>query len=398
MTEAPWLTIVGIGEDGVAGLSAAARAALADAEIVTGATRHLALAGELRGAVEAWPVPFEDGIARLIGHRGRRVVMLASGDPFWFGAGTSVTRHLGPGEWIAHPAPSSFALAAARLGWGLEDCTCLGLHAAPFGRLRPHIARGRRAIVLVRDGAAVGGLAAYLDAAGFGASSLHVLESLGGPRERIRVATAATIAFSDIAHPVAVGIVFEGAGAVMPQAGLSDAWFAHDGQITKSPIRAVTLDALAPKPGESLWDIGAGSGSIGISWLLAHPSTRAIAFEADPVRAGRIADNAAMLGVDRLAVVEGPAPECLDTQACPDAVFVGGGLSEALLRALWPRVEQGARIVANAVTLESEALLTQWQAAQGGSLMRIEVAQAVPIGTRRGWRTQFPVVQWAYPA
>jgi precorrin-6Y C5,15-methyltransferase (decarboxylating) len=391
MTEAPWLTIVGIGEDGVAGLSAAARTALADAEIVTGATRHLALAGELRGAVEAWPVPFEDGIARLIAHRGRRVVMLASGDPFWFGAGTSVTRHLSPGEWTAHPAPSSFALAAARLGWGLEDCTCMGLHAAPFGRLRPHIARGRRAIVLVRDGAAVGGLAAYLDAAGFGASALHVLEALGGPRERIRHTTAATMAFDDIAHPVAVGIVFEGAGAVMPQAGLSDDWFAHDGQITKRPARALTLSALAPRPGETLWDIGAGSGSIAIEWLLAHPSTAAVAFERDGVRAARIRANAAALGVDRLEVVEGDAPAILAGRAPPHAIFVGGGLSDPLLAAL----PAGVRLVANAVTLESEALLARRHAEHGGSLMRIELSDAAPIGTRRGWRAAYPLVQWS---
>ena len=395
MTEAPWLTIVGIGEDGVAGLSAAARTALADAEIVTGATRHLALAGELRGAVEAWPVPFEDGIARLIRHRGRRVVMLASGDPFWFGAGTSVTRHLSPGEWIAHPTPSSFALAAARLGWGLEDCSCLGLHAAPFGRLRPHIARGRRAIVLVRDGAAVGGLAAYLDAAGFGASALHVLEALGGPRERIRVATAATIAFDDIAHPVAVGIVFDGAGAVLPQAGLSDAWFAHDGQITKRPVRALTLSALAPRPGELLWDIGAGSGSIGIEWLLADASMRTLAFEADPTRAARARANAAALGVDRLEVIEGRAPDILVDHLKPDAIFIGGGLSEALLSWLWQQLPAGTRLVANAVTLESEALLAQWQRDKGGDLMRIELADAAPIGTRRGWRSHYPIVQWS---
>lgn len=365
---------------------------------MTGASRHLALLPDLTGAVAPWPVPFADGIAGLLAQRGRRVVMLVSGDPFWFGAGTSVTRHLMPGEWVAHPAVSTFARAASRLGWAVEDTACLGLHAAPFARLRPHAAPGRRALVLVRDGAAVGGLARYLVEIGFGASALHVLEALGGPRERVREATGDTLAFDDIAHPVAVGIAFAGAGAVMPQAGLSDDWFDHDGQITKRPVRALTLAALGPRPGERLWDIGAGSGSIAISWLLAHPSVRATAFEADPVRAARIVANAGALGADRLEVIEGRAPGVLGDHVSPDAIFIGGGLSSALLEAVWPHVEAGARLVVNAVTLESEALVSAWQAQMGGTLMRVELSQAVAIGTKRGWRAQFPIVQWAYPA
>jgi precorrin-6Y C5,15-methyltransferase (decarboxylating) len=239
-------------------------------------------------------------------------------------------------------------------------------------------------------------LACYLDDLGFGASHLHILEALGGPRERIREATAATLAFDDIAHPAAIGIAFAGDGTVLPRtAGLPDAWFEHDGQITKRPVRALTLSALAPKPGETLWDIGAGSGSIGIEWLLSHPSTNAIAFEADPVRADRIRHNAAALGVDRLQVVEGCAPAALADQATPDAVFIGGGLSHAMLDALWQALPTGTRLVANAVTLESEALLAGWHAAKGGTLMRIELSDAAPLGTRRGWRASYPVVQWS---
>jgi precorrin-6Y C5,15-methyltransferase (decarboxylating) len=340
-------------------------------------------------------VPFADGVPLLLAERGRPVVLLASGDPFWFGAGTSVTRHLAREEWIAHPAPSSFALAASRLGWALQDTACLGLHAAPLGQLRPHLAPGRRLLVTVRDGEAVAGLAAYLAGEGFGASMLHVLEALGGPRERVRSVRADALAWEDIGHPVVVGIAPAGEVAVLPlTSGRPDGWFESDGQLTKQPVRALTLSALAPRPGELLWDLGAGSGSIGIEWLLAHPSTRAIAVEADPARAERARANAVRLGVERLTVLHGRAPAVLP-EGEPDAVFIGGGLSEALLQALWARLSAGARLVANAVTLESEALLARWHGAEGGSLLRIELADAVPLGTRHGWRSRYPVVQWS---
>ncbi|MFZ2994785.1 precorrin-6y C5,15-methyltransferase (decarboxylating) subunit CbiE [Sphingobium sp.] len=392
----PWLTIVGIGEDGPDGLSADSRAALARAQLVMGSARHLSLLGPLNGPAIEWPVPFADGIAQLLAQRGRRVVMLASGDPFWFGAGTSVTRLLAPGEWVAHPAPSTFTLAAARLGWPLQDIACLGLHAAPVGRLRPHLARGRRIVVLMRDGQTVGALARYLTAHGFGASALHVLEALGGPRERRRTLSADGFDLADVQHPVAVGIDVAGDGYALPStSGLPDELFDHDGQITKRPIRALTLSALAPRPGEYLWDIGAGSGSIGIEWLLAHPANRACAIEADPGRAARARTNAVALGVDRLDIRTGAAPDALPDGPSPDVVFVGGGLSEALLQRLWARLPAGTRLVANAVTLESEALLAHWQGVRGGSLLRIELADCAPLGDRRGWRSRFPVVQWS---
>lgn len=390
------MTIIGLGEDGRDGLALPSREALARAELVIGSARHLALLPELKCPVIEWPVPFSQGVSLLLEQRGRRVVMLASGDPFWFGAGSVTARHLAPGEWTAHPVPSTFSLAAAKLGWPLEDTTCLGLHAAPLTRLRPHLATGRRALVLLRDGAAVDGLARYLGEQGFGASRLDILEALGGPRERIRHAVAGELAFDDIAHPVVVGISFSGDGLVLPKAsGLPDALFDHDGQITKRPVRALTLSALAPRPGETLWDIGAGSGSIGIEWLLADPANQAVAFEGDPVRAARARANAMALGVDRLEVIEGRAPDVLADHPAPDAVFIGGGLSQALLDALWQQLPPGTRLVANAVTLESEALLAQWHADKGGHLLRIELSEAAPLTTRRGWRASYPVVQWS---
>ncbi|AZI37764.1 precorrin-6Y C(5,15)-methyltransferase [Caenibius tardaugens NBRC 16725] len=394
--QAPWLTIVGIGEDGLDGLSAASREALAGADLVMGSARHLSLLLAISCRTLEWPVPFADGIAALLAHRGSRVVMLASGDPFWFGAGSSVTRHLERHEWVAHPAPSTFSLVAARLGWALQDIACHGLHAAPVARLRPHLAAGARAIVLLRDGAAVAELAAWLAGQGFGASRLHVLEALGGPRERIRNARADALDFTDIAHPVAVALECAGEGPAMQRtAGLPDEMFDHDGQITKRPVRALTLSALAPRPGECLWDIGAGSGSIGIEWLLAHPANRALAIEADPARAERARANARALGVDRLEIVTGAAPDALPDGPGPDAVFIGGGLSQTLLEAVWTRLPAATRLVANAVTLESEALVAQWHAERGGTLLRIELADAAPLGDRRGWKARYPVVQWS---
>lgn len=393
---AGWLTIIGVGEDGFDGLSAASRAALAGAELVMGPPRHLSLLPALTCPAIAWPVPFADGVARLLEHRGRRVVMLASGDPFWFGAGSSVTRHLDRGEWIAHPAPSTFSLAASQLGWAVQDTVCLGLHAAPLQRLRPHLAPGRQIIALLRDGHAVHELATYCASLGFGASTLHVMEALGGPRARVRSMQADQMVLGEIAHPVAVGIATAGEGQAVPTAsGLPDDLFASDGQITKRPVRALTLSALAPRAGETLWDIGAGSGSIGIEWLLSHPANHAIALEADPVRAARARANAAALGVDRLYVIEGRAPTDLPDASTPDAVFIGGGLSHALLAALWHRLPAGTRLVANAVTLESEAVLAHWHGAKGGALLRIELADAAPIGNRHGWKARYPVVQWS---
>lgn len=390
-----WLTIVGIGEDGIPGLSDASRAALANADLVTGAARHLGLLGGISAECRTWPVPFENGIAGLMELRGRKVAMLVSGDPFWFGAGSVITRSLGSDEWIAHPAPSTFGLAAARLGWPIEAVACLGLHAAPLTRLRPHLVPGGRVLVLLRDGAAVASLAHYLAAEGFGGSSLAVLEALGGPRERIRYVTADRFDLDGIAHPVAVGLTCAGEGKVIPcSSGLADDWFAHDGQITKRPVRALALSALAPRQGELLWDIGTGSGSIATEWLLSHPSTGAIAFEADPVRAARARGNAQALGVDRLEVIEGPAPDVLDGQTPPDVVFIGGGLSAHLLERVW-QLPAGTRLVAHAVTLESEALLAAWHGERGGTLLRIELAQAEPLGQRRGWKAHYPVVQWS---
>lgn len=397
MADVPWLTIVGVGEDGLAGLSAASRAALENAEIVMGPPRHLDLLPGFGTERIEWPVPFADGISKLLSYRNRAVVALASGDPFWFGAGSMLARHLDPGEWRALPSIPTFSLAASRLGWPLETVATFGLHAAPFCRLRTELVPGRKIILLVRDGAAVRELATFLSDEEFGESDIWVMETLAGPRERITSATATTLPQHDFVHPVCVAIDVVGSGRVFPMAsGRPDDWFDHDGQITKRPIRALTLSALAPRPFERLWDIGAGSGSISIEWLLSHATVTATAIEADPARAERIRGNSLRLGADRLDVVNGRAPDALAGLAVPNAVFVGGGLNRELVDWITRNLPTGTRLVANAVTLESEALLIQAQAELGGDLTRFDISQPAPIGPRTGWKASYPITQWSH--
>lgn len=389
----PWLTIIGLGADGHAGLSDASRDAIAAAEIIFGGPRHLDLirAGQ-RG--REWPVPFR--IDPVLAEKGRKVVVLASGDPFWHGAGGSLSAHLQPGEWVSHPAPSTFALAASRLGWRLEETVCLGLHAAPFERLVPVLARGVRVICLVRDGAAVSSLAEWLTARGFGASRLTILESLGGPSERIRAAWAEGFDIMDAAYPVAVAMAVEGDVGLPRASGLPDELFASDGVMTKRPVRALTLSALAPRPGEVLWDLGAGSGSVSVEWCLAAPGATAHAVESRADRVANIRTNAEAFGLGhRLTVTGADWSEALAGLPEPDAVFIGGGATSAGIDMVWATIPEGTRLIVNAVTIESEALLAACHAQRGGTLMRVEIATAEPLGRMRGWVPARPVTQWS---
>lgn len=386
----PWLTIIGLGEDGPEGLAPASRAALAAAEIVFGGPRHLALAvaGD-RG--RAWPVSFD--IAPVLALRGRRVAVLASGDPFWFGAGGSLARHLAPEEWRAFPAPSTFSLACARLGWRVEDTACLGLHAAPFATARRHLVRGARLVCLLRDAAAAWDLADWLVAEGFGASKLWLLEALGGPRERIREVLPGALP-DGIAAPVALALEAAGTAGLPRSPGLPEAGFAHDGQITAAPVRALTLAALAPRPGEMLWDLGAGSGSVAVEWCLA--GGRAVAVERRPDRAQNIRANAATFGVaSRLAVIEGDWAAALPVLPAPDGVFAGGGFGAELFARILDTVPKGSRLVVNAVTLETAGLLAGLHARHGGGLLRIALERTEPLGRMTGWKPARPVVQWS---
>lgn len=389
----PWLSIIGIGEDGLDGLSTKTRALLGDAEIIFGGPRHLALAAAgARGRV--WPVPFS--VDPVLACRRRPTVVMASGDPFWFGAGAILATEVAPTEWRAFPVPSTFALATARLGWRLEETLCFGLHAAPFTRLLPQLTAGTRIICLLSGPEDVGRLAAWLTAQGFGESHLWRLEALGGERERIMAANAATWNADSGIAPVAVAIKAVGGPGLPRTPGLPDDMFEHDGQITKRAIRALTLSALAPRAGENLWDIGTGSGAVAIEWLLAAPACTAQAVEENTGRAARARRNAESFGVEnRLSIIQARAPEGLDSMPRPNAIFIGGGATTALLEQLCTLAPAGTRLVANAVTLETETLFTQLATSKGGSLLRLELAEATPLGRLRGWEPARPIVQWS---
>ncbi len=387
------MTLIGLGEDGLAGLTDASRKALAEAEVIFGGPRHLALCDAgARG--REWPLPFS--VEPVLEHRGRAVVVLASGDPFWHGVGGSLAQVLDPSEWRCFPAPSCMTLAAARLGWRLEEVTTLGLHAAPFEVLVPHLAAGARLICTLRDGAAPAALADYLTAQGFGASRLTVMEALGGPREIARAADAATFDLDGIAAPVVVAIAVSGGAGISHAPGRPEALFAHDSQITKSPMRALTLAALAPRAGELLWDVGGGSGSVSVEWCLAAPQAQSIAIEPRESRCDNIIENARRFGLaGRMRCVQGTAPEALADLPSPAAVFLGGGATEDVLQAIWHRITPGTRLVANAVALETQALLIRWHGMHGGQLLRIDLAQAAPLGTMQGWHPSRPQLQWS---
>ncbi len=367
-----------------------------------GGRRHLALAAPLiRGAARPWPSPFDGAADEVLRQRGRTICVLASGDPFQYGIGAVLARHVAPREMIVLPAPSAFSLAAARLGWALPRTVLLSVHGRALDLLRPHLQPGARILALTSDGDGPAAIAKLLAATGFGASRLSVLEALGGPRERIRSATAAAfdIDAPDALNTVAIEVEATADARVLARAsGLADDLFEHDGQITKREIRAVTLSSLKPRRGELLWDIGAGSGAVAIEWLLADPAfMQAIAIERRADRAARIARNAAAFGVPDLKVVEAAAPAALRDLPAPDAVFVGGGVSgrgiiDAAARALRP----GGRLVANAVTLGSETLLLARHAALGGELIRIAVSRAEPLGGKTAWRPALPVTQWLW--
>jgi precorrin-6B C5,15-methyltransferase / cobalt-precorrin-6B C5,C15-methyltransferase len=396
-----WLSIVGIGEDGADGLSPVARGLIADAEVVFGGKRHLELAGALvRGDVQAWPSPFDRAATHVVEQRGRRVCVLASGDPFFYGVGALLAPHVDPAEMLVVPAPSSFSLAAARLGWSLPDTALVSLHGRSLDLIRPHLHPGARILALTPDGSGPKALAALLTDTGFGASRLTVLEALGGPREVVRSTNAAGF---DLADVLALNIVAlevdasPGARVLAHAAGLPDALFEHDGQLTKREIRAVTLSSLAPRRGELLWDIGAGAGSVAIEWLLSDPSLRAIAIEARPDRAARIRRNAAAFGVPMLEIVEGQAPQALAGLPSPHAIFVGGGAGHPdMLDIAVDALRPGGRLVVNAVTLDTEALMLARHARLGGELVRIALSRADQVGGKTGWRPAMPVTQWVW--
>lgn len=398
------VTVVGLGADGWAGLSAGARSALASAEVLIGGPRQLDLlpADPCAGLRVPWPSPLRPAVPKLMAeHAGRRIVVLASGDPMFYGIGRALCEELGPEALLVHPHPSSVSYACARLGWPVEDTEVVTVVGRPVARLAAALHEGRRVLVLSAGAGSPGEIAALLRGRGFGPSRMRVLERLGSEHEDAYEGTAerwehppgdplnvvALDCRRDPSHP---------APRLGATPGLPDAAYEHDGQLTKRHVRAATLCALAPAPGELLWDVGGGSGSIGIEWMRTHPSCRAVTVERVPERAARITRNAAALGVPGLRVVVGAAPAALDGLPAPDAVFIGGGLTApGLLDAAWAALAPGGRLVVNTVTLESEAVLAERYRRHGGELVKLAVSHATAVGGFTGWRPAMPVTQWS---
>ena len=389
-----WLTVVGIGEDGYAGLGKAARRALLGAECIVGAPRQLDLLPPcIRAPRQTWPSPFS--LAPVLQRRGTPTCVLASGDPMLYGVGASLARQLDEGEMRVLPTPSAYSLAAARLGWPLQDITLLSVVARPLPAVARHLHDGQRLLILCNDGSSPSALAALLRERGFGASRLSVLEHLGGPQERRIDGLAASWSLEEVAALNLLAVECRADANVQPlpvTIGLPDDAYRHDGQLTKRDVRAITLARLAPRPGELLWDVGAGCGSISIEWLRSHPRCRAIAIEADAGRQQLIAHNRDALGVPQLQLVAGEAPQALKGLEAPDAIFIGGGVTvPGVLEQCWQALRPGGRLIANAVTLQSEAMLVAFRAQYGGELIRIAIAQAQPLGDFDTWRSVLPI-------
>lgn len=392
-----WLNVVGIGEDGLEGLSPAARTLVNTAEVLVGGDRHLAMVPADHPAERVhWGKPFEESYAAIDARAGGRVTVLTTGDPMYYGAGAVLARRMPDSVAAVIPAPGAFSLAASRMLWPLQQVTCLSVHGRAAESLYLHLYPGARLLILSNDGNTPAQVAGMLTARGYGESRVIALEHLGGPREGRSEALAKEWGDGPVAdlNTVAVECVAgPGAKIFSRVAGLPDDAFDHDGKMTKREVRAATLAALAPLPGQLLWDVGAGCGSVAIEWMRA--GGRAIGVENNPRRLAMAARNAALMGVPTLEFISGDAPAALEGLDRPDAVFVGGGIRQAgLMEVCWNSLKAGGRLVANTVTIEGEATLAALQREYGGEMVRLSVSRLSPVGELHGWKSLMQVTQW----
>lgn len=392
-----WLHIVGIGEDGLDGLTPATRAVVEAAEVIVGGDRHQELAAQVAAERVAWPSPFDALIEVLEGFRGRRVVVLATGDPLWYSVGARIGRSIDPSEITYHPQVGAFQLAAARMGWSMADLETLTVHGRPVEQMIAFIQPMQRLLILTTGAETPGQIAGFLRDRGFGQSKMSVLAAMGGPDEARFDGIAATWAHVVPAfNTLAVECIAAPDAAMMPRVpGLADELFQHDGTMTKQEVRAATLAKLMPMRGALLWDVGCGSGSVAVEWMRGARYARAVGIEPRADRRVLAAANAMALGVPKLEIREGVAPEALEGLEAPDAIFIGGGLSAETFEACWKALRPLGRLVANAVTLESEALLVALHKEYGGTLVKLNIARAEPVGRLTGWKPLMPVTQWA---
>lgn len=392
-----WLDIVGIGEDGIVGLSGAAQAAVKRADVLIGGARHHALTEAVQAERLTWPSPFDAMIEQIEQRRGRKVCVLVTGDPAWYSAGVKIASHFSPDDVCIHPHVSAFQLAAARMGWALQDAVTLTVHGRPLQSMGPQIAPGAKLIALTQDADTPEQVSKLLVQQGFGRSRITALSHMGGPDEaRIDGSAANWSGIPADFHTLCIECVADAGTKVLPRApGMPDDAFEHDGKMTKSEIRAVTLSRLAPRPGDLLWDVGCGCGSVAIEWMRMADRARAIGLEPHDDRRAMAQRNAVKLGVPELHLIDAVAPDGLAGLDAPDAVFIGGGLSSETVDACLSVLKPHGRMVANAVTLESDQVLTACHDRHGGSLVRLSVARAEPVGSFHGWKPFMPVTQWS---
>jgi len=394
-----WLSVIGIGEDGLAGLSPIARSLLDRADVVVGGDRHLAMLpnNDPRERL-SWASPLDATIDEILRRRGQTVCVLASGDPMCHGVGVTLTRRIPLAEMTIVPALSAFSLACARLGWSLAEVETFSLTHRPVSTIATALSSDARLLILSANKDTPAQVAALLIQCGYSRSKITVLEHMGGSQERQIEGIANTWDVQDVSNLNTLAIVCSadpGTVLLSRTVGLPDDAYHHDGQLTKREVRSVTLSTLAPLPGELLWDVGAGCGSISIEWLRSHPRCRAIAIERHLTRLQTIADNASALGVPHLKIVAGDAPEALQDLPQPDAIFIGGGATaDRLLDVCWNALRPGGRLVINAVTIESEQIVLHYHRLYGGDLIRIGIQRADAIGTFLGWKPLIPVTQW----
>jgi len=389
-----WLTIIGMGEDGWEGLSNRARLAISATDVVVGSKRLLALLPKTKAEIHEWPQPFAAVVDRVKPLVGRNTVILATGDPMNYGVARKLMEFIPFEEMTIIPSLSAFSLAASRMGWSLPDCDTLTLHGRPAANLEAFIQPGAKLIVLTADATTIPEIARRLAARGFGPSPITILENLGGEDEHVSRYVPGD-KYSDL-NTVAIHCTASATAKIWSRvAGLPDDAFVHDGQLTKREVRAATLATLAPAPGQVLWDIGAGCGSVAIEWMRSTRGCEAVAIEPNAARQAMIATNADQLGAPRLNVIAGQAPEALKGLSEPDAIFIGGGISDhGVFETAWAALKPGGNLVANVVTIEGEMHLYDLQEKHGGDLVRMDISNLSPVGPYRAMKPRMSVLQW----
>ena len=395
MKQIPWLNIIGINSSDITILPKNLIKSIKDADIVFGAKRHTSLFQNLNDNIKPLEIPFKKTIDKILTMRRQKVILLVSGDPFWYGAGKIISNSLKDNEWVSYPVPSTFSLIASKLGWPIEQIFCIGLHAKSFKSTRHLLHEKAKFIILLKNGNQVLQFSKWLSLEGFGKSKIFIIESIGFKNERIRETSAEKLNFSNIRHPVSIAVEVKGKGFVFPSStGKDDFIFENDGQISNKQIRAITLSSLSPRPGQHLWDIGSGSGSISIEWLLINNLNYATAIEIKKSRALHIKNTAYKLGLEKLNVIEADAIKVINKLQKPDAVFIGGGFTEELFNCIWNIIPNGTKLVVNSVTLETNAIFSELQKIYGGNLTKIEISNVKKLGTKRSWNYNYPVTQF----